>query len=361
MAIPPPERELERLRQRAQAGLGPLTVITGPSAFFRREALALALAAVPAGRDRRSVDGQQGETSGQELADLRGGTLFGGGSWLVVRRAEPWLAQHGDDLLRTLPAIAKGCGLIVEAAKFDKRTKLGKALAGAETYEFRDLYAEPYDRSRSPLDAELVGWVAQRSRACGVPLGLEAAYVLVMTAGKDPADLMAELQRLAAQPVLVAAARQRPLQAADLRGRLTCGFESTPFELAEAFLDHDRARCLRSLRAMFARGVRGRDGAPVDRGGVFPFAMSWLHQAVAGVHRGRLLLERGVPSADIAAQLGVRVFADRFVRQVSGNPQPRLRRALLLLRDTQRRLRNTGEDPELLLESLVARHFEDHP
>lgn len=357
MAVPNPERELERLRRRAKSGLAPVTLLTGPSAYFRREALDCALAAVPGSHDLRSLDGQQAAPDGAELDALRGGNLFGGGAWLVVRRAEPWLAARADDILRTLPAIAAGSGLIVEAAKLDKRTKLGKALAAVDSYEFRDLYAEPYDRSRSPLEGELVGWVAQRSRSLRVPLALEAAYALIVTVGKEPAELMGEVRRLSELPDLRALASKRPLQPDDLRDKLTCAFESTPFELAEAVLDRDRARCMRSLDAMFARGVRGRDGSAVERGGVFPFVVSWLHQAIGNVHRGRLLLDGGLTSEQVAQQLGVRVFVDRFVRQVTNNPAPRLRRALALLLLTQRRLRSTGEDPQRLLEAMIAQYF----
>jgi DNA polymerase III delta subunit len=361
MAVPNPERELERLQRRVATGLAPVTVVTGPSAFFRGEALDRIVAAVPSDRDLRRLDGQQPSADGRELDDLRGGTLFGGGTILLVRRAEKWLAARGDELQRQLAAVGRGCGLVIEAAKFDKRTKIGKALAATDCYEFRDLYAEPYDRSRSPLDAELVGWVAQRSRSHGVAMNLEAAYVVIATVGKDPAELVGELRRLGEQPELRAAAKSRPLAAEQLRGRLTCAFESTPFELAEAVLDHDRARCMRSLDAMFARGVRGRDGTTVERGGVFPFVASWLHQAVANAHRGRVLLDGGVPQDQIAGQLGVRVFAERFVRQVVSNPEPRLRAALALLLQTQRALRTTGEDPRRLLEGMLARYFRVEP
>lgn len=355
MAVPNPERELKRLEQKAKAGLDRVTVVLGASGFFRAEALELALAAIPQGRDLRSIDGQQDSTDGRELQLLRGAGLFGGGTWLVVRRAEGWLAAHGEELSRSLDAISPRCGLIVEATKFDKRTKVGKALAARDVYEFRDLYAEPFDRSRSPLEAELVAFVNQRARALGVPLTPEAAYVIVTTVGKEPAEIIPELRRLAER--LGAQAKQKPLPPEALRGHLTCAFESTPFEFAEALLDHDRARCLRSLAAMFARGVKGRDGASVDRGGVFPFVTSWLHQSLANAHRGRCLLDRGVPANDVAQQVGVRVFADRFIRQVNQNPQARLLRGLHLLHDTQRRLRSTGEDPQLLLETMLARYF----
>src|SRR5687767_14332352 len=144
MAVPNPERELERLRSKAKGGLGAVTVITGASGFFRGQAVAIAVAAVPAGSDLRSVEGQV-ETDGGELQHLRGASLFGGG-WLVVRRGDAWLAAHDVAVLQALQSLGRGCGLIVEAQKLDRRTKLGKALAGRVCYEFRDLYDAPYDR-----------------------------------------------------------------------------------------------------------------------------------------------------------------------------------------------------------------------
>ena len=50
-------------------------------------------------------------------------------------------------------------------------------------------------------------------------------------------------------------------------------------------------------------------------------------------------------------------MVDRFVRQVANNSAPRLRRALALLLLTQRRLRSTGEDPQRLLEAMIAQYF----
>lgn len=353
MAVPRPDDELTRLERRLKNGLAPVTVLLGPAPYFRGEALRLALAAIPAGRELRIVDGQTDESDGREINDLRGAGLFGGGTWLVIKRAEKWLAKHGERLLPALDAVAKGCGLIVEASKLDKRYKLGKTLAAHDSYEFRELYAEPFDRSRSPLEAELVRWVGDRARASGVPLTPEAAFVLVSTVGKDPQELVAELQRLREQVGPVTKA----LRPDDLRGRLVCSFESTPFEFAAAVLDQDRARCLRSLAAMFARGVRDRDGAARDATGVFPFVSSWLFQSLSSVHRGRVLLDQGVPLRDVPARAGVRVFGDRYQQQVQRNPQRRLRRALTLLLDAQRSLRRTGEDPRWLLEQFVARYL----
>ena len=357
MAVPNPARELVRLLAHTKQGLGRATVLIGVSPYFRGEALRAVTDAIPPKTNLRTIDAQEEETDGRELQDLRGGALFGGGTWLVVRRAEKWLAAHGEKLLAAIEGMGKACGVVIDATKVDRRTKLGKAIATLGVFEFRELYDEPFDRSRGPLEGELVQWVVQRGRAVSVPLTPEAAFAMVTVVGKDPAELVAELSRVAAVLGNDDGGRRRPLTPDDLRGKLTCAFESTPFELAEALLAHDRSRCLRSLQAMFARGVKSRDGAPVDRGGVFPFTTRWLYSSLMTVHRGRLLVDSGTPLRDVASVAKVGAFADRYIKQVADNPEPRLRRGIQLLLDAQRELRTTREEPELLLERFVARYF----
>ena len=357
MAVPNPARELVRLLAHTKQGLGRVTVLIGVSPYFRGEALRAVLDAIPPKTNLRTIDAQEEETDGRELQDLRGAALFGGGTWLVVRRAEKWLAAHGEKLLTAIEGMGKACGVVLDATKVDRRTKLGKAIATLGVFEFRELYDEPFDRSRGPLEGELVQWLVQRGRSVAVPLTPEAAFTMVTVVGKDPAELVVELDRVAAALGNDDGGRRRPLTPDDLRGKLTCAFESTPFELAEALLAHDRARCLRSLHAMFARGVKSRDGAPMERGGVFPFATSWLHSSLMTVHRGRLLVDSGTPLRDVASAAKVGAFADRYIKQVADNPEPRLRRGIQLLLTAQRELRTTREEPELLLERFVARYF----
>ena len=352
MAVPNPERELERLQSVLKGALPQVVLITGAAGSFRSEAFDALVAAVPKDADLRRIDGQT-ETDGRELQDLRGATLFGTGTWVCVRRGESWLSKRGAELAEVLPHIAPGCGLVVETAKLDGRTKLSKTLASSGAkFEFRELYAEPYDRSRSPLEAELVQWVVTRARKGGVRMTPEAAYLIVSSVGKEPAELIAELRRLA--EVLPKGKTHGP---DSLRDLLTVSFESTPFELADAVLAFDRRRALRSLEAMFARGVRGRDGASVDGGGVFPFTASWLWTAMSNAHAGRALLESGLRLDEVPSRVGVRTFVDRFRAQVESNTEARLRLGLMLLLAAQRELRTTGEDPRAILERFVARYM----
>lgn len=353
MAVPNPEQELMRLRKLVEKGLPRVLVITGPADFFRSEAWDIVRARVPEDADVQQLSGDQ-TTSGEELQGLRGASLFGRGCWLLVRRAEGWIKQHGEALAAVLDKMAPRCGLVIEAAKLDRRTRLGKQLAQHALFECRALYTEPYDRTRSPLEAEMVAWIQRRAREAGVSLSSEAALLVMRTVGTDPAECVAELARIARRP----APKRGALGPDDIKGLLSCSFESTPFEFAEALLDGDRRRASRSLEAMFERGVRGREGDAVDRGGVFPFVASWLYQSLANTYEGRFLLDHGVPLADIPQRVGVRAFIPRFQQQVLNNPEPRLRCALRLLHRAQRDLRLTGEDPLWLLRRFVDRFFE---
>ena len=388
MAAPHPERELARVQQLGKHGLPPVVVLTGAGVWFRDRALDAVLAAVPAAAELRLVDGQQvdvrGLGAGEDEPDaaaaeaeagpaetgsagertarcadldlLAGGGLFSRSAFLVVRRAERWLRRHGAALAAFLPRIARGSGIVLSCGKLDKRTTLARALAGAGAmFEFRELYETPFGRPDRPQEGELAQWVMDQGRRLGVPLSAESALLLLAQVGRQPGELLAELARL---PALLGSAHARaPLGPDDLRGKLTVGFESTPFELADAVLAHDRARAFRSLRAMFDRGVKQRDGRPMDQGGLFPFTVSWLFQSLAQLHEGRLLLDAGVRAGDVPGAVGVRGFVERYQSQLQRNDREQLERGLLWLLCCQREKRRTGEDDDVLLERFLARWF----
>lgn len=389
MAVPNPEVELARLEQLAARGLPAVVVVTGASDFFRTEAMDRLLAAVPAGADLRVVDAgddrgggggrddDRGDEAGEavadtdgdgaapcpELQDLRGGGLFTRAAFVAVRRGSGWWKRHAPALAAQLPRIAAGSGLLLEAAKLDKRKRAAQTLVrtlaeGGALFEFRELHELPWDRSRGPLEGELCKWVVGRARKLGLPLRPDAALLLTAQVGRAPAQLLAELGRLRDR---MGDGVRTALTPDDLRGRLTCSFESTPFEFAEAVLAGDRRAAWRSARAMFDRGVRGKDGAPMDPGGLLPFTTSWLYQQFASTLEGRQLLDDGVPLCDVAARVGVHQFAERFTAQVQQLDQRRLRAGLLALHACQRSSRLTGEEPDVLIERFLQQWFDGAP
>jgi len=392
MAAPHPEDLLARLPKLLAKGLPPVLAITGTNDLFRAEAMELVLAAVPKEAELRIVDAVEvrdgggggeaesdddaehddgGEAAGDdglagcpELQELRGGGLFARQTFVVIRRGAKWWRLHGATVAAQAAKFQRGSGLVIEATRLDKRKKVCATFvkqlgdSGAE-FDFRDLYDQPFDRSRSPLEGELCKWVVRRAGKLGVPLLPEAAWLLVVQVGKSPSELLAEIGRLRDQ--LGTGSTKRPLGPDDLRGRLTCSFEATPFDLADAVLGGDRRAALRSVRAMFDRGVRGKDGKTTDIGGVLPFTTSWLHRSLATAYEGRVLLDSGVSPRDLPARAGVKGFVDRFVDQVRNNDVARLRRGLLALRHCQRMSRLSGEEPGVLLEQFLAQWFDGAP
>lgn len=384
MAVPHPQKELDRALKLAGGPLPPVVVLSGASAWFRGQAVDALHKAVPAATELVTVDGQgtsargvrdDGDAAGDDdeteadagsaaacpdLEPLRGGGLFARTAVVVVRRGDRWLKRYAAAVAAMLPRIQKGSTLVVEAQKLDKRTKFAKSLQeGGAVFEFRELYETPFGRPDRLLEGELVEWVLTRARALGVPLHPEAALLLVMQVGKAPGELLAELEQLAVR--VGPDAKRRPLQPDDLRGKLTTSFESTPFELAEAVLGGDRRRALRSLRAMFDRGVKQRDGKSMDQAGLFPFATSWLFSSIGQILEGRLLLDGGTALRDVAARAGVHMFQERFADQVRRNDRRQLEHGLLALLSCQREKRLTGEDDDVLLERFLSRWFDRLP
>ncbi|MCA8952125.1 MAG: hypothetical protein KDE27_21625 [Planctomycetes bacterium] len=393
MAVPHPEEVLQRVERLAKKGLPAVTIVTGTNDFFRREAVDLLLGAIPSDAELRVLDavevrgvadrgddddddGDGGAESGPdigadgglggcpELVDLRGGGLFARRAFLCVRRAKNWWTRHAATLVDQAPKFGAGCGVIVEAPQLNRRKRAVAAFVKewadhGSVFEFRDLWELPYDRSRGPLEGELARWVAHRGSRLGVPLTPEAAWMIVARVSKQPAELVAELARL--RDVLGEERNRPPLGPADLKEHLTIGFESTPFEFAEAVLAGDRRRAQRSVHAMFARGIRGRDGRAIDQGGLFPFVTNWLYLSLARAYEGRALLDEGVSVRDLPGRVGIRQFGDRFVAEVKKNDAARLRHGLLALNHCQRMMRLSAEDPEIVLEQFLSHWFDGAP
>lgn len=347
---PNPELELDRLRKQLAQGLPRVLLLVGPSRFFRGEALDLAVAAVPPGSEVRVLDGAQ-ETDGNELQDLRGSGLFTTGRVLAVRRADEWLQEHSERLLAVLPKIGSQHALVLELTKMDARFKLSKELAAAGArFEFRELYATAFGRDDDLLGGELVSWVVKRGSELGLELAKDAALLLVGTTGKDPAELLAELRRLA----LRLRGRRGPIRADTLRGELAVGFRSDQFEFARALLARNRAAAERSLHGMFEHGLQGRESA-TESSGLLAMTVHWLFRELTSLWRARRLVDEGLPLRELAATLRVPPQGvDRLQQQVRVWSRPALRRALLALHELQREMRRSSEDEHALLSQLVA-------
>ena len=352
MAAPNPEKELERLQSLMTAVKRPsVLVFQGPGQWFAQRALTLLRAHLGEDGDCSEVDGGESSTAAAEagkfLVDLRTASLFGGKKMLLLRNAERWLRVHQKALAETIERIAAGNLLVLVVHKLDGRSALAKRIKkiGA-VFEFRLLYDKPFGGRGRPESAELVQWLVQRARVHGLRLDALAALFMTEVVGSDPAALDGEVQRLA--PLLGKGA----VRIEALRGQLSVQFSSSQFELVDAILDGDARAAFRSQRALFREGLRDKDGKPIDRSAVFPLVSAWLMQTLGKLLEARIEIDAGAARATVIAQYGG-YFKERFERQLAKSSRSRLCAILAALRQAERRLRRSAEEPELLLERLL--------
>lgn len=352
MAAPNPEKELARLEKTLRSESRPsVVVLQGAAQWFVQRGLASLRELVATSGDITDIDGQESSVAaseaGQFLVDLRTPSLFGGNKVLLLRNAERWLRVHQRALADTIERVAPGNMLVLALHKLDGRSALAKRIKklGA-VFEFRMLYEKPFGGRGTATSAELVQWVVQRARTHGLRLEAQAGLFMAEVVGSDPAMLDGELARLA--PSL----KKSQVGVEDLRGSLAVHFSSNQFELVDAILDGDARAAFRSHRALFREGMRDKDGKPIDRGAVFPLVTAWLASSLSKLYQARVEIEAGAAHGAVIRQYGG-YFKDRFERQLRRSSVTRLAAILQALRIAERRLRRSGEEPELLLERLL--------
>lgn len=352
MAAPNPEKELARLRKLLQSEQRPaVLVLQGPAQWFVQRGVRAIRDAVGQDGDITELDGAESSVSaaeaGQFLVDLRTPSLFGGQKVLLLRSGERWLRVHQKSLAETVERIAKGNMLVIALHKLDGRSALAKRIKKiGGVFDFRALYEKPFGDRGSPTGAEIVQWLVQRAKK--YKLGFDPRTALFMTevVGSDPAVLDSELARLA--PTLGPGTVRADL----LRGTLSVHFSSSQFELVDAILDGDSRAAFRSHRALFREGLRDKDGKPIERGAVFPLVTAWLSSSLGKLLQARVEIESGEARSIVVGRYGG-YFKDRFDRQLGRTSSERLYAILRALRRAERRLRRSGEEPELLLERLL--------
>lgn len=328
-----------------------VVVLQGPGQWFVGRGLGVVREVFEKDGDFTDFDGQDASVAtaeaGHFLVDLRTRSLFGGTKIVILRNGERWLRVHQKALADTVDRIAKENVLVIVVHKLDGRSALSKRIktAGA-TFEFRQLYDKPFGDRGSPESAELVQWVRQRAALHGLRLEPAAALFMCEVVGSDPAVLDGELTRLA--PLL----GNQTVRPEALRGVLSVHFSSSQFELVDAILDGDARAAFRSHRALFREGLRDKDGKQIERTAVFPLVTAWLGQQLSKLMQARVEIDAGAPQSVVVSQYGG-YFKERFERQLARASTDRLMAILSAQRQAERRLRRSGEEPELLLERLL--------
>jgi DNA polymerase III delta subunit len=255
--------------------------------------------------------------------DLGTPSLFSEPALWIVRMSTPYARKHRAELLPLAEAGLLGPGLVLALNEIDRKDDLAKLLAKSAAVHIAE----------GPEPREIHGWLS--ARLAKVPQGVERAHqvaeALISHIGENVDGLLSAIETVAAycgdKPLTVSAVE-------DLCGGTA---ERPIWEFTGAFFSGDARRALELLH-----GGGGMEAS----------------QALAGLineARKMLACEETDNDADASAWSGGRGRGNLYH---SRNRARALGKSLLLrlmngFVQTQRKLRQTGHDHELVLEMLV--------
>ena len=215
--------------------------------------------------------------------------------------------------------------LLIVAKDIDKRTKAGKALDKLGCV-FR------YDH----LDERgLIDYTKKRAHEINLQLDDEAASVLVTAVGTELLLVERALEKLQ----LVR--EQGRISVADVEEHISQTRIESVFNLTEAIARGRQGDALLVLGQMLdAREAPLRILA----------TLVWQQRQLV---RARSLLDAGMSGGQVAREVRVFRFADRFISQVRAMSAARVRRGLTVLADTDRKLKSSRVAARVLMESAV--------
>ena len=255
---------------------------------------------------------------------------FLGGTKLVLVRGlhEITVApKEVDPLLQYLKNPALESCLVMTAVKVDRKKKLFKALCK------EDFAVE----CGTPKESALLPWLKKRAESQGYRLSTEAAKILIDRTGPKPGVLASELEK-----VLTFAGKNRMVteeEASQVVGDLKL---ENAFALTEALKDKNGEKAIRLLHNQLDHG---EDPIKVMGTIAWQFRVLWEVKS---------LQERNVPAGRIAQEMGAKPFLVEKVIRYTGNfTRQELRQGFRHLAEADRELKNSGGNPQGILETLI--------
>lgn len=284
----------------ASARRVPLLLLVGEERFFREQALAALLQALP-GAERVELEGGAERPGGGAeagggaavlgvLDELRTPSLFGRPKVVRVREADGWAAAAGERLAELIGKGRFAGTLVLELRRApDARSRAGKALRAAGlVVGCEPLYATPppWKRGAAPWDTPLHAWVRARAAAHGKHMRPEVAHSLIEAAGTDLYEIAATIDKL----VLLLGARER-IEDADVAAVVGHTRRDGVFALVEAIAHGRAARALELLDRAFEVGLVLKDRVVGEPAAIGTIAVGMLYRELEAVRRARAWLE----------------------------------------------------------------------
>jgi DNA polymerase III subunit delta len=294
------------------------------------------------------------------LDELRTPSLFSPHRIVIVDRAGPFLAAHGEDLIPFLEAgFAGGHLLALIDGKLDGRTRFAKAAARVAWVVD---CPQPYDRpppwdAKVPVwDSELTHWIVNHASRKGLEIDPKTAFFLHDRAGTDLAVLDEELEKIATFLAGKGAKRVDAETVAAITGDLR---EDSVFLLADRFLEGRRAEALQAAGRIFEKGYHTEKGAlttePVSIALLLIGALVPRLRALRRAHA--VAAEGGGPDQWIEMGLIQRPFISRFQRELRALPPAKIARIFDRLYEIDRAIKSGG-DAAALIELLIVEQGE---
>jgi DNA polymerase III delta subunit len=346
--------------------LPPAAILSGPADFLKGR-FVKRFARELFGEGEPEVRRFQGPASDRQAGDLplavvldelRTPSLFSPHRIIIVERAGPFLAAHGEDLIPFLESGFSGGHLIaIVDGKLDGRTRFAKAAARVAWVVD---CPQPYDRpppwdAKAPVwDSDLTHWVVAHAAEKGLQIDPRTAFLLHERAGTDLAVLDEELDKIATFLAARGATRVDAETVAAIAGDLR---EDSVFLLADRFLEGRRAEALQAAVRIFEKGIHTERGAlttePVSIALLFIGALVPRLRALRRAHAAAA--EGAGPDRWIEMGLIQRPFLSRFQRELRAVPAGKIARIFDRLYEIDRAIKSGG-NAAALIEHFILEH-----
>lgn len=187
--------------------------------------------------------------------------------------------------------------------------------------------------------AKLNKWLGQHFAAWQVYASPAVCSFLIQFSGTDMYALSAQAEKCACY---VLAAGRSEVTEQDVRTVASSITEYDSFALGDAILEGAPDRALAILADRFRRRERPE------------LILSGIASVFQILLRIRILSDSGMPPKEIAAKTGIHAYrVELYMRSMGRRTEQSLTRALTLCLETDRKMKTTSIDPQVLLERLV--------
>jgi DNA polymerase-3 subunit delta len=308
----------------------PVVLVIGPETFLADRGVAAVVTAARADDPDLVVETvDAAEYDSGQLALVTSPSLFGGGSVIILTRAESASASLVDDLKRYLTVPTPQVCLVVRHAGGNRAKALLETVRAAGAPESS---CQPITK-----DDEKVEFAAAEFRRLSATADPQALRSLVDAVGNDLRELASACEQLVDDAAATGAAR---VEVDHVDARFGGRIEVTGFRVADATIAGRADQALSLLRHALATGA---DPVPL----VAALAVKVRALAkVSAAGRGR--------SAELAGSLGMAPWQiDRARRELSGWREEGLATAVLAVAEADAAVKGGGRDPVYAVETAV--------